>query len=100
MWAQSHQQMLADGYVWVGITIKPNTIKALKQFDATRYASLAMPNPIAGPRCDVAGINAWSQPTTPADETGLAWDMLSQLGRLLKEDGPANPLGRAANGCT
>jgi hypothetical protein len=96
MWAESHQQMLADGYAWVGVTIKPNTIKALKQFDAVRYSSVAMPNPLASPRCDTPGINAWSQPTTPADETGLAWDMLSQLGRLLKEDAPANPLGQPA----
>jgi hypothetical protein len=96
MWAESHQQMMADGYAWVGITIKPNTIKALKQFDAERYASLAMPNPQVSPRCGTADINAWSQPTTPADETGLAWDMLSQLGRLLKEDTPANPVGRVA----
>jgi len=96
MWAESHQQMLADGYAWVGITIKPNTIKALKQFDSTRYDSVAMSNPTARPRCEAAAINAWSQPTTSADETGLAWDMLSQLGRLLKEDSPTNPLGQAA----
>jgi hypothetical protein len=96
MWAESHQQMLADGYAWVGLTIKPNTIKALKQFDAARYASVAMPNPLASPRCEAAEINAWSQPTTPADETGLAWDILSQLGRLLKEDAPVNPLGQPA----
>ena len=96
MWAESHQQMLSDGYAWVGITIKPNTIKALKQFDAARYARVAMPKPMAAPRCAAGSINSWSQPTTPADETGLAWDMLSQLGRLLKENTPANPLGRPA----
>jgi hypothetical protein len=96
MWAESHEQMLADGYAWVGITIKPNTIQALKKFDSARYASVAMSNPSARPRCDAAAINSWSQPTTPSDETGLAWDMLSQLGRLLKEASPANPLGQAA----
>jgi len=36
---------MADGYVWVGITIKPNTIKSLKAFDRQRYAALSMPNP-------------------------------------------------------
>ena len=96
MWAESHQQMLADGYAWVGITIKPNTIASLKKFDPARYGSVAMSNPAAGPRCDAAAINAWSRPTTPSDETGLAWDMLSQLGRLLKQDSPTNPLGQAA----
>ncbi len=96
MWAESHQQMLADGYAWVGVTIKPNTIRSLKKFDSARYASVAMPNPAPQPRCEAAAINSWSQPTTPADETGLAWDILSQLGRLLKEASPANPLGQAA----
>jgi hypothetical protein len=96
MWAESHEQMLADGYAWVGITIKPNTIESLKKFDPTRYASVAMPNPGARPRCEAKDINPWSQPTAPSHETGLAWDMLSQLGRLLKEDSPANPLGYAA----
>jgi len=71
MWAESHQQMLADGYAWVGITIKPNTIASLKKFDPARYGSVAMSNPAAGPRCDAAAINSWSQPTTPSDETGL-----------------------------
>ena len=96
MWAESHQQMLAEGYAWVGITIKPNTIRSLRKFDSARYGRVAMSNPAAGPRCEAGAINSWSQPTTPADETGLAWDMLSQLGRLLKEGGPANPLGWAA----
>ena len=96
MWAESHQQMLAEGYAWVGITIKPNTIKSLKKFDSARYASVAMSNPAAQLRCEAAAINSWSQPTTPSDETGLAWDMLGQLGRLLKEASPANPLGQAA----
>jgi hypothetical protein len=96
MWAESHQLMLADGYAWVGISIKPNTIRSLKKFDSARYASLAMSNPAARPRCEAGAINPWSQPTTTADETGLAWDMLSQLGRLLKESSSTNPLGQAA----
>jgi hypothetical protein len=51
MWAESHLQFMADGYAWVGITIKPNTIKALKNFDPTRYGTLSMPHPASGPTC-------------------------------------------------
>ena len=29
MWAQSHEHFISEGYAWVGISIKPNTIKAL-----------------------------------------------------------------------
>ncbi|MGH9641662.1 MAG: alpha/beta hydrolase domain-containing protein, partial [Terriglobales bacterium] len=96
MWAESHQQFISDGYAWVGITIKPNTIKSLKKFDPARYATLGMPNPRPGPACSAREINPWAQPTTPADETGLAWDMLSEVGMLLKSHSPKNPLSRPA----
>jgi hypothetical protein len=92
MWAESYRQLIRDGYAWVGVTIKPNTIKALKRFDPERYAAVSMANPRGGQACAASGINAWSQPTTPADETGLAWDMLSQIGALLKSRSPANPM--------
>jgi hypothetical protein len=96
MWAQSYEQFMSDGYAWVGITIKPNTIKSLKAFDGQRYAALSMANPRPQPSCSVADINAWAQPTTPADETGLAFDMLSQIGALLKSRSRQNPLPHPA----
>ena len=96
MWAGSYLQFMPDGHAWVGITIKPNTIKSLQRFDPARYATLSMTHPPAGPTCPDAGINPWSQPTTPADETGLAWDMLSQIGALLKSASADNPLSRPA----
>ena len=97
MWAESYQQFIADGDAWVGITIKPNTIAALKAFDPVRYASVAMPNPRPAPACAASEINAFSRPTTTADESGLAWDMISQIGMLLKSPAAAEPLlGRPA----
>jgi hypothetical protein len=96
MWAESHDYFMAKGDTWVGLTIKPNTVKALQAFDPARYGELAMPNPRPAPACSAAEIDPWSQPTTPADETGLAWDMLSQLGVLLKASDPINPLGAPA----
>ena len=96
MWAESYEQLITDGYVWVGVTIKPNTIKALKTFDATRYAAVSMPNPRSGSGCNAEAINAFAQPTTTDDETGLAWDILSQIGALLKSGSADNPLADAA----
>ncbi|MGH3427754.1 MAG: alpha/beta hydrolase domain-containing protein, partial [Mycobacteriales bacterium] len=90
MWAESYWQFIADGDAGVGITIKPNTIAALKAFDPVRYASVAMPNPRTAPACAASAINAFSRPTTPADESGLAWDMLSQIGMLLKSPASAS----------
>jgi len=89
MWAESYWHFIADGDAWVGITIKPNTIAALKAFDPIRYASVTMPNPRSAPACAASEINAFSRPTTPADESGLAWDMLSQIGMLLKSPASA-----------
>ncbi len=97
MWAESYAQLMADGDAWIGITIKPNTIKALKKFDPARYAALAMPHPPGGPTCPAGAINGWAQPTTPEDETGLAWDILSEVGALLKSRSDRNPLGRPAD---
>ncbi|HEY6926112.1 MAG TPA: alpha/beta hydrolase domain-containing protein [Steroidobacteraceae bacterium] len=96
MWAESYRHFIAAGDVWVGVTIKPNTIKALQAFDATRYAAVSMHNPGVAAACAAGDINPWSQPTTPADETGLAWDILSQVGMLLKSPSSANPLSRPA----
>lgn len=92
MWAQSYEHFMARGYAWVGITIKPNTMKALKSFDPVRYGRVSFPNPAASPRCDAGTINPNAQPTSTADETGLAWEVISQVGTLLKGPSNANPL--------
>ena len=97
MWAESYSQFMADGYAWVGITIKPNTIKALKKFDPARYGALTMSHPSSGPACQAKDINSWAQPTTPADETGLAWDIINEVGALLKAKSAENPLSRRAD---
>ena len=96
MWAESYAQLMADGYAWVGVTIKPNTIKALQAFDLARYRAVAMPNPRPGASCPADRINASSKPTTPADESGLAWDMISQIGALLKAPNGGAVIGRPA----
>jgi len=97
MWAESYQHFIAEGFAWVGVTIKPNTIRALKRFDSQRYGALSMPRPLSDRTCEAEEINAWSQPTTPADETGLAWDMLGQVGALLKSRTAENPLRNPAD---
>src|SRR5215216_2631287 len=45
-WALSHEQFMRNGDVWVGITAKPITVAALKQFDPQRYGSLSFANPL------------------------------------------------------
>ncbi len=93
MWGESYKQFMRDKVVWVGLTLKPNVIKSLQRFDPERYASLSMPHAKTGPQCEGDTLNSWDNTTTPADETGLVWDMLTQLGILLKSNGTENPIG-------
>ncbi len=96
-------RMAKQGDVWIGITTKAVTANALKKFDTARYAAIDWSNPappdgrcanptmippyMAGGKEVIeamakAGIkNSW-----PDFEDGLVWDMLGQLGLLLKSD--------------
>ena len=102
-------RMAKQGDVWIGITTKAVTANALKKFDAARYAAIDWSNPappdgrcanptmippyMAGGKEVIeamakAGIkNSW-----PEYEDGLVWDMLGQLGLLLKSDARENIL--------
>ncbi|GAA2160062.1 alpha/beta hydrolase domain-containing protein [Actinomadura napierensis] len=95
-WAMMHRQLIADGDVWVGVTAKPVSVVALKKFDPGRYGSLSMANPLPlnDPR-NCANVPADSSRTT---ENGLAWDIFSQLGGLLRSTGRGNPVSYADRG--
>ena len=85
-WSLSWEHFVGNGDTWVGVTYASAAIDALEQFDAVRYASLAFDNPNPTP-CGRGGA-------VPASEDGLRWDMLSQVGALLKADsGPLGGLG-------
>ncbi|MEO7586584.1 MAG: alpha/beta hydrolase domain-containing protein [Arachnia sp.] len=88
-WAMMNRQMVANGDVWVGVTVKPVSIVALKKFDAERYGSLSMANPLSldDPlNCAVTGTN------DRATENGLAWDIMSQVGQLVRSTDVRNPV--------
>lgn len=102
-------RMVKQGDVWIGITSKPLTAMALKQFDPVRYASLDWSNPSPPEnRCSLPSIIPpymltdkgvlWSRSllwlmsntgmgiSFAETEDGLVWDMLGQLGLLLKSE--------------
>lgn len=88
MWAADQNYYMSHGDIWVGITVKPVSIATLKVFDPQRYAPLSMANPVpAGQTCPHPNGGG-----TPANENGLAWDMVSQVGALLKSSAAANPI--------
>lgn len=96
-------RMVKQGDVWIGITSKAVSANALKKFDPARYAPLDWGNPappekrcanptmiptyMAGSKAEMeAAVKAGLESSWPESEDGLVWDMLGQLGLLLKSD--------------
>ena len=101
--------MVRNGDVWIGITTKTSTTKALKAFDPARYAPLDWSNPapperrcalptmippfmIGSKAIQEAMAKAGLLGSWPENEDGLVWDMLGQLGHLLKSEQRASIL--------
>jgi hypothetical protein len=93
MWGWSHDHFLEHGDAWVGVTMVGAAAQALQRFDPDRYASISFANPTPTESCAPGGNgpNA-NTPVTSEVEDGLRWDMISQVGALLKSDVPARPL--------
>jgi hypothetical protein len=85
MWAADHDYFMSRGDIYVGISVKPVVLSAMKTFDPGRYAGLSMANPDPSQSCPQGSTS---------DETGLAWDMVSQVGALLRSSSTSNPLAR------
>ena len=79
IWALSYQHFLENGDAYVAVTHTPQGIDSLRIFDSARYNSLSLANPNPEQLCG-------PQNTTSDAEEGLRWDMISQIGALLKSD--------------
>ncbi|WP_158600525.1 alpha/beta hydrolase domain-containing protein [Tessaracoccus antarcticus] len=69
MWRRLWQHHMANGDTYIGVVSKPNQIVGLKTYDPVRYAPVA-----------------W-------DEEGQAWDIIAQMGALLKSEDAGLVLG-------
>ena len=98
-WGALWETIVKEGDVYVGITSAPVVLPGMVRFDPERYGRLSMANPLPP--------NQQSCGTLPGDpnydpffsklgEWGLAWDIFSQVGALIKSNGATNPLGRRA----
>lgn len=91
VWAKLGDHFQRSGDVWVGVTIQPNPLFALRAFNGPQNA--------AGGGGGNGRYDALFEPPgigTPIfNEQGQAWDIVAQLGRLLKTNTPANPLSSA-----
>jgi hypothetical protein len=85
-WSLSYEHFIENGDAWVLLTYVPAAVDALKQFNAARYAPLSFANPTPAVAC------AADRPASSAEE-GLRWDMISQVGALLKNGTPPSGPG-------
>jgi hypothetical protein len=86
MFGYLNAHILERGDAWVGITL-PAAADGLKKFNPTRYADVSFTNPNPG-ACPGA---AKGKGASPDMEDGLRWDMLSQVGALLKSNATGSP---------
>jgi hypothetical protein len=93
-WGEYYENILARGDAWVQITVRPAVAARLKKFNPVRYAPLSFASPLpAGMRTQDPVNPAYPYPLSSKDtEDGLNWDIISQVGALLKSSGTANPL--------
>jgi hypothetical protein len=86
MWGYAHDHILENGDAWIGIEM-PGGVQGLKKFNPSRYAEVSFPNPTPTTPCGT-GANA-----SPSDsEEGLRWDMITQVGALLKSTSSSRPM--------
>ncbi len=79
LWHRNYLWCMEHGHAYVGVTSKPINVLSLKNFDYARYGSLNWSNGEFLP-APVLSKSA----TLPGTEEGLLWDMLGQLGALLR----------------
>ena len=89
-WAISHEQWARNGDVWIGVTIKPISVVALKKFNAQRYALLSFANPL--PLTDPLNCATVAGDSSRETENGLAWDIFRHVGMWLRSSEKSNPL--------
>ena len=91
MWVNSWQYFMRNGDIYIGISSKGHVVQALKKFDPERYADINWDNPMPE-RKEPAG-SAGPFRFLPEYESGLFWDMIVDLAKLLRGD-EGNPIAQ------
>ena len=83
MWVFAREYFMRHGDLYIGITSKQDTQAALQAYDLQRYGALCWDAPFSRALPDAVPQGAMI-PLSPAAETGLVWDMLSDLAGLIR----------------
>jgi len=92
LWGHLFDYILNHGDIWVGATVFSQNIGALKIFDSRRYSQMSFPKPLEN--CGVPPADNHNRPAQffPDSENGVRWDIISQVGALLKSNSQDGPL--------
>ena len=101
MWMESQDYFIGHEDAYVGVTVKPVAIESLKRFDRERYAALSFANPLPpATTCPTSMLppapGGLPPESSPRTENGLIWDILSDVGVLVRSRDARNPLARFA----
>jgi hypothetical protein len=78
LWFYDWEHILAEGYVWVGISAQHIGVNDLKAWNPSRYGSL--------------NVSIASPPASVTDADALSYDIFSQAGEAIRNPGPVNVL--------
>lgn len=90
MWVNSWQFFTRNGDIYVGITSKGHVVDSLRRFDGERYAPICWANPM--PKRPALDFGTGPFVFLPDYESGLFWDMLVDLAKLLRDQTENNPI--------
>lgn len=94
MWVVGAKEFMRNGDIYVGITSKPDVLDSMKKADPDRYASICWEIPYKRSQDQYGGVDKPELPRREDCETGLFWDMLTDLAGILRSDREFIPEGR------
>lgn len=87
-WRRAWDWLIENRHTYVGVTLKPISIEALRTFNPARYSSLGFEVEGQRPRPAVTASIGWDPwQVVPGCEEGLAWDVLVDLAGLARDPG-------------
>lgn len=94
MWVVGAKELMRSGDIYVGITSKPDVLDSMKKADPDRYGAISWKISYDRYDCPCEGVDRAALPRRGDCETGLFWDMLTELAEVLRTDTQFIPEGK------
>lgn len=94
MWVVGAKELMRGGDIYVGITSKPDVLDSMKKADSVRYDPISWKISYERPENQYDGVDKAAIPRREDCETGLFWDMLTEMSEILRTDVQIIPAGK------